>query len=505
MNTSTPALKLDGQSLTCEALAAAARNRPQIQLAEAGLARMAASRAIIDDVIARKVPVYGVTTGLGALANTALGAQQLAEYSEQTIRGRAHAAGPLLPAEQVRAALLVRLNTLLIGASGARPEVAHALRAVLEAGLTPAVGEDGSIGASDLVLCATAGLALIGEGRFVAPDGSAPVEAAGGRAAAGLAPLQVGPRDGLALANHAGFSAGLGALGVAGAARAFAGAQTAAAVSMEGFRANLSPFDQRVVGLRNQAGEAEAAQDILERLAGSSLFGAGQARRLQDPLSIRNIPQIHGVVASALANARTVVERELNGSSDNPATLVEDGEIFSTGNYLTPHLTSVAETLSRAFVHLATAQVARMSKLLSERFTGLLLFLADPGSVSSGFAPVIKVAEATLSELTAAAQPVPIWSSACADGVEDVMASSFSAARALVRVTNLAGRLSAIELMLATQAVELRQLGANIAPAVARAMDQVRAHSRAFAGDRPLADDINALTEAITGAGFNQP
>ncbi|MCP5080273.1 MAG: aromatic amino acid lyase [Alphaproteobacteria bacterium] len=505
MTKPSPPLNLGGQTLTCEALEAAAYGCPKIGLAEAGLTRMAASRAIIDDVIERKVPVYGVTTGLGALANTALGADQLAAYSEQTVRGRAHAAGPLLPAEQVRAALLVRLNTLLIGASGAQPSVAHSLKAALEAGLTPAVGEYGSIGASDLILGATAGLALIGEGHFLAADGAAPLEAAEALQAAGLAPLQVGPRDGLALANHAGFSAGLCALGVAGAARVFNATQTAAAVSMEGFRANLSPFDERVIKLRGQDGEAEAARGILDHLEGSTLFTAGQARRLQDPLSIRNIPQIHGLVLSAMANARSVVETELNGSSDNPATLTTEGEILSSGNYLTPHLTSAAETLSRAFVHLATAQVARMAKLLSEQFTGLPLFLAAPGSVSSGFAPVIKVAEALLTELTAAARPTPIWSSACADGVEDVMSSSFSAARALLRVTDLAGRLSAMELMLGAQCVELRELDGKVAPAVALAIRQVRAHSPALAQDRPLTDDINALTSAVAEGAFNQP
>ncbi|NNF78281.1 MAG: aromatic amino acid lyase [Rhizobiales bacterium] len=505
MTKPSPPLKLNGQTLTCEALEAAALGCPKIDLAEAGLARMAASRAIIDDVIARKVPVYGVTTGLGALANTALGADQLAAYSEQTIRGRAHAAGPLLPAEQVRAALLVRLNTLLIGASGAQPGVAHSLKAALEAGLTPAVGEYGSIGASDLILGATAGLALIGEGRFLSAEGGAPIEATQALKAAGLAPLKVGPRDGLALANHAGFSAGLCALGVAGAARVFSAAQIAAAVSMEGFRANLSPFDERVIALRGQEGEAKAARGILAHLEGSSLFTAGQARRLQDPLSIRNIPQVHGLVLAAIASARSVVETELNGSSDNPATLTTEGEILSTGNYLTPHLTGAAESLSRAFVHLATAQVARMAKLLSEQFTGLPLFLAAPGRVSSGFAPVIKVAEALLTELTVAASPTPLWSSACAEGIEDVMSSSFSAARALLQVTELAGRLSAMELMLAAQCVDLRELGDQAAPAVAQAIGQVRAHSPRLAQDRPLTDDINALAGAVAAGVFTRP
>lgn len=498
-------LHLDGQSLTCIALRAAAQGRPQIQLAEEGLARMASSRELIDDVIARKVPVYGVTTGLGALAGTALGESQLADYSVQTIRGRAHATGAHLPADQVRAALLVRLNTLLIGASGARPEVAHGLRDILQANLTPAVGEHGSIGASDLILCATAALALIGEGKVLGPQGAAPVKAAEALNAAGLSPLTCGPRDGLALANHAGFSAGVCALGVASAERAINAAQTAAALSMEGFRANLSPFDARVIALRAQPGEAEAAQGLLDRLKGSTLFQPGTARRLQDPLSIRNLPQIHGVALAALAQARTIVETEINGSSDNPATLVEDGDILSTGNYLTPHLTSAAETLSRAFVQLASAQASRVAKLLSARFTDLPLFLAAPGVVSSGFAPVQKVAEALLTELTMAAQPVPITASACADGVEDVMTSSFQAARGLLKVTELATRLSAIELMIAAQAVELRQLGDDVAPAMAEVIGQVRVLSPALNEDRSLTHDLDALATSLAQGVLDAP
>lgn len=497
MSADPSSLDLDGHSLTCTGLEAAAHGRPQINLSDEGLARMTKSRAIIDDVIDRKVPVYGVTTGLGALAGTALGPDELVRYSTQTIRGRAHATGPLLPAAEVRAALLVRLNTLLLGASGADPEIAHGLKRVLEAGLTPAVGEYGSIGAGDLILNATAALALIGEGHFLKPEGEGRSDAGEMLKAAGLAPLACGPRDGLALANHAGFSAGACALGVAAAARAVEVAQSAAALSLEGFRANLSPYDERVIALKAQAGEAEAVRGIFRRLEGSALFSPGAARRLQDPLSLRNIPQIHGLVFSALDQARSVVERELNASSDNPATLLDDGEILSTGNYLTPHLTSAAESLMRALEHLATAQVARITKLLSERFSGLPLFLAAPEGTSSGFAPIVKVAEALLAELSAAARPAPLWSSDCADGVEDVMASSFSAGRALSRVCALAGRLSALELMVGAQAVELRQLGAGMAPFVRRTVEQVRALSPALTDDRSLADDIDKLADAI--------
>ncbi|MEM1199232.1 MAG: aromatic amino acid lyase [Pseudomonadota bacterium] len=502
MTAAPPFLALDGRSLTCESLEAASHGRPQITLAPEGLARMAASRAIIEDRIARKIPVYGITTGLGALAGTALGAEELKAYSYQTIRGRAHAAGDLQPAEQVRAALLARLNTLLLGASGARPELAEGLKTALEAGLTPAVGTLGSIGAGDLIMGATSGLALIGEGAFLSDDGSMSRPSAEVFAEAGVDPVTLGPRDGLALANHAGFSAGLSALGLTAAARALAAADTAAALSMEGFGANLSPFDDRVIALRGQPGEAEAAARLRSKLDGSALPQPGTARRLQDPLSIRNIPQVHGLVIWAIGQARTVIETELNGSSDNPAALTDAGEILSTGNYLTPHLTSAAEGLSRALVHMATAQVARLSVMLANRFTDLPLFLAKPGSTSSGFAPVMKVAEAILAELTAAAAPAPLWSSLCADGVEDVMASSFSAANALMRSARLASRLSAIELMVGAQAVELRTPGGPSAPALRTALEHVRRHSAALGEDRPLGEDINRLTEAIAREEF---
>lgn len=502
MTAAPPLLVLDGQSLTCESLEAAARGRPQISLAEAGLKRMAASRAIIDDRIGRKVPVYGITTGLGALAGKALGAEELKAYSYQTVRGRAHATGDLLTAEDVRAALITRLNTFLLGASGARPELAEGLKAALEAGLTPAVGSLGSIGAGDLILGATSALALIGEGAFLSEAGGAPRPASEALAEAGLEPLTLGPRDGLALANHAGFSAATCALGLTAAARALAAADTAAALSMEGFGANISPFDDRVIALRAQQGEAEAARRIRAKLEGSTLLRPGQARRLQDPLSIRNIPQVHGLVVWAMDQARTVIETELNGSSDNPAALIDEAEILSAGNYLTPHLTGAAESLARALVHLATAQAARISKLLSARFTDLPLFLATSGATSSGFAPLIKVTEATLTELTAAAAPAPLWSSACADGVEDVMASSLHAARALVRTADLASRLSAMELMVAAQAVELREPTGPSAPGLKRALSQVRRHCPALIDDRPLGEDINRLTSAIAQGEF---
>ena len=186
------------------------------------------------------------------------------------------------------------------------------------------------------------------------------------------------PRDGLALASHSGLSSGLSAVAVVEARRAFDVAQSAAALSLIGFRGNLTPFDPRVLAQRPHAGIQSAASDILRLLQGSVLEGNANARRIQDPLSFRNIPQVHGAVAAALDRAEADVTAEINGVSDNPVTLVEDGDILSSGNFLAPQIGDSLAGVSRAYVRLALAQVARISKLLSARFTDLPLFLADP-------------------------------------------------------------------------------------------------------------------------------
>ncbi|MGI9405841.1 MAG: aromatic amino acid lyase, partial [Hyphomicrobiaceae bacterium] len=299
-------LILDGHTLTLETLEKVAREHRPVTLSSDGLARMAAARKLVDTAITEKKPVYGVTTGLGARVVEALDAETLADFSYKTVRGRAHAVGKPVPRETVRAAMTVRANTLLKGAAAASPAIAEHLVACLNAGITPVVGEIASIGAGDLVWNATMSLALIGEG---------PMEDAGGNVGpgsgimktAGITPLELGPRDGLALCNNASHSAALSGLSIASAKTMYEAVQSAAALSLEGFLANLSPFDGRVLALRPQPGQHNAATGIMDRLQESKLLAADTARRLQDPLSIRNIPQIHGAVDAALVFAGEAV------------------------------------------------------------------------------------------------------------------------------------------------------------------------------------------------------
>ncbi|MCA0930405.1 aromatic amino acid ammonia-lyase [Ruegeria profundi] len=490
-------LWLDGTSLTVEALSQAARNAAPIELAPAGLEAMARSHALVGQAIRDRVPVYGVTTGLGARATEVLSAEALAEFSVQTLRGRAHAIGPEEVPELVRAGLIVRLNTMLKGHSAARPEVAEHIAACLNAGLTPVVGQIGSIGAADLVLNATAGLALIGGGRMRDSKGRVG-PSADMMEAHGIKPLNLAPRDGLALANHSSTVSGMAALAVSGAAGVFEAAQTAAALSMEGFRANTGPLAHHVLMVKPHPGQLQAAERLRLRLEGGALLEPGHARRLQDPLSFRNIAQIHGAAGMALTRAEECLELEINSASDNPVAFAEKGEITSCGAYFTAEITSAVETLSRSLVPLAAAQLARTAKLLNPEFSVLPNFLAMPDSSSNGFAPVMKVAESLFCELAHTAQPVPVWPSLNANGVEDCLTNSPAAVKALLQITGHLQRLTAIELLVACQAVELRGTAGSLGSFLSSTCRRIREISPALNEDRPLAEDIERLAESIS-------
>ena len=487
-------VRLTGNDLSAESLEDVAHGRAGVEISPEGLHRMEAARVLVDRAVTQGQPVYGVTTGLGARVGEVLSGAALRDFSRQTIRGRAHAVGTPMPSAYVRAAMTVRLNTLLKGAAGASPQTVKILDACLAAGLTPVVGETASVGAGDLVWNATWALALMGEGPIA--DASGTVNAGNeSLAKAGIAAFDPGPRDGLALANNSSFSAALAALGVAAAGRAIETAQTASALSMEGFRANLSPLNAKVLALRPQPGQEEAAQGLRRRLSGGQLETHGAARKLQDPTSLRNIVQVHGAALAALDFARTAAESEINGASDNPVALVDEDRIVSGGAYHTPHLTNAVETLSRALVQLAVLQLGRISKMVSARFTDLPLFLARPGADSNGFAPVMKTAEALTLELVHAAAPAPQWPSINADGVEDSLTATPVAAKSLLTVLQRARLLTAIELMVAAQAIDLREV--EPAPLMKEAHARIRALSPPLDEDRPLGDEINALAAAL--------
>ena len=298
---------------------------------------MSAARDVVERYLADGQPVYGLTTGLGARVVESIPASTLADFSRHTVRGRANSVGPPLPTEVVRAAMLVRANGLAQGGSGARPELADALIALLERGVHPVVPVDRLGSAPRTSACSpTSGSSCSVRARPSSAARQSPGPSA--LEAAGLSPLVLAPKDGLALISANAVSAAFAALALADGRDVLEALQVAAALSLEGFRASSTPLDERVVAARPAPGQAACAARLRELLAGSS----SGSRRLQDPLSLRCVSQTHGSLLAALDFLAAALDPELNGAGDNPLVLADDGEILSTGNFFVPALALAA-------------------------------------------------------------------------------------------------------------------------------------------------------------------
>ncbi len=485
-------LRLDGRHLTIEDVARVARDGAPVELAPDVRARMASSRAVVERYLAEGLPAYGLTTGLGARVVERLADDALAEFSLRTVLGRAHSVGAPLPTDVVRAAMLVRANGLARGGAGASPEVAELLLALLEHRVHPVVPAVGSIGAGDITLLAHIGLVLVGAGEA---EREGEVQAGGlVLAEAGLAPLTLAPKDGLAVISSNAVSIAQAALVLVDARAALTWAQAGAALSFEGFRASLSPLEPRVVDARPAPGQAACASELRRLLAAGSLTRDG-GRRLQDPLSFRCVSQVHGSLLTALALLAAALEPELNGSGDNP--LVLEDEIVSTGNFFVPTLALAADAVALALAQVASLSAARVARLLSAPLTDLPQNLAPPGSTGTGMAPLLKITGALVGEIVHAASPVTLASLAHPDeSVEDAATGAPLATRRLAGMLERVNLLSALELVVAAQAVDLadvEQLGEGT-----RA---IHAHVRELAeplnSDRPLGADVERVAAGL--------
>jgi histidine ammonia-lyase len=454
---------------------------------------MTAAREVVDRYIAEGRPAYGLTTGLGARVVESLPSDALAEFSRHTVLGRANSVGTPLPTEVVRAAVLVRANGLAHGGSGARPEVADALLALLEHGVHPIVPSIGSIGAGDICVLAHIALVLIGAGEAELHGEVTP--GAQALAAAGLEPLDLAPKDGLAVISSNAVSVACAALALVDGRATLEAAHAAAALSLEGFRASLTPLDERVVEARPAPGQATCATALRSLLAGGSLATSG-GRRLQDPLSFRCVSQVHGSLATALALLADALEPELNGAGDNPLVLVDAREIVSTGNFLVPVLALAADAVALALAQVANLTAARAARLLNAAVSDLPQNLAPAGSTGAGMAPLLKVADALAAEIVHGAAPATLASFAGTDAVED---AATGAPLATMRLAGLLERfrlLTALELVVAAQAVDLaqvEQLGAGTSAIHA----VVRELVEPMLTDRPLGGDVERVARHL--------
>jgi histidine ammonia-lyase len=488
---------ITGRDLAPATLAAVARDRAIVEVDSAARERIERSAAVVRRAAQAQTPVYGVTTGLGSRVVERVDGEEAAWFSLRTLRGRAMAVGEPLATELSRAAVAVRLNGLCAGGSGAGVAIADGLAALLNARVHPCIPRSGSIGAADLCLLAHVGLTLIGEGEAELDGERLPSAVALERA--GLAPVCLGPKDGLAICSSSAVSVGTAALALVDAEACLRLAQISAALSMEGFRANLSPLDPRVAAARPAPGQAWAAGGLGALLAGGTLAGPEVVRRLQDPLSFRCTSQIHGSLRAALDLLAAALVPELDGAADNPLVLADEDEILSNGNFHVPALAMALDATAIALAQVAATVGERPARLNTGRLSGLAPNLTRSGPTSSGMAPLTKTAQALTIEIRHLAAPFAVLPTIGADGVED---DSTSAAQAALRVRDQLERmrlLVAVELVVAAEAVELaapERLGAG----TGAAYRCVREFVTKLEDDRPLGRDVERLAnEALAG------
>jgi histidine ammonia-lyase len=488
-------IELDGHHLTLEAIEAVARGTP-VRIAPAARARVARAREFVDDRFASGETIYGVTTGFGRLANISVDPSDAVALQVNLVRSHAAGTGPPLAVPAVRAAGVLRANSLSAGHSGVKLETLDLIVAMLERGVTPVVPSQGSVGASgDLAPLAHMTLTLLGEGEAFFGGERLPSAIALERA--GLAPISLGAKEGLALVNGTQVMTGVAALGVLRALRLAAAADLIGAMSLEAYLGTERVFDRRLNDLRPHPGQERVAANLRALLAGSKIvLSHADCDRVQDPYSFRCIPVVHGAVRDSLAHVRRVTEIEANSVTDNPLVFPEDGEFISGGNFHGEPIALALDFLKIAASELASIAERRLYLLLNAADRGLPLFLAHRIGLESGLMIVQYTAAALVNDNKGLAWPSSVDSIPTSAGQEDHVSMGMTSANNLPRVLdNVEGAL-ACELLGALAATDFRRplqsgRGTQAAHEVAR---QAIAP---WTGDRPPAPDIEAARELI--------
>jgi histidine ammonia-lyase len=486
---------LDGATLTIDRLVAIADGAPATLAADARAA-VAAARAVVDRAAAGDVAVYGVNTGFGSFAQTRIAAADLDALQLNLVRSHAAGVGEPLPVRTVRAAMALRANVLAKGYSGIRVETLEALLALLGAGVHPHVPSRGSVGASgDLAPLAHIALALLGEGDVW--DGTVRTPAGEALRRAGLAPVRLAAKEGLALVNGTQASTAVLALAVAAAGRLARAADVVAALTIDALRGSIAPFDARIQAARPHPGQARSAANLRRLVAGSPLNAShANCGRVQDAYSMRCVPQVHGAARDVLAFVGGVAEIEANAATDNPMVFAEDGAVISGGNFHGAPVALAADALAVAVVQLATISERRAERLVNPALSGLPAFLTRHGGLESGLMLAQVTAAALTSELKGLAHPSSVDTIPTSANQEDHVSMSMHAALRADRAVALATQVLAVELVCACQAIDLLAPLASSAPLM-QVHARVREVVPTLAADRPPAPDLDAARALI--------
>ena len=491
-------VELDGPGVTVADVVAVARSGAEVRLSDGAWKRMTAARGIVE-ALAEGEPAYGVTTGFGALANTTIPADRRAALQQSLIRSHAAGMGPPVEVEVVRAMMFMRARTLAFGLSGSRPQVAESLVSVINAGIVPSVPEHGSLGASgDLAPLAHAALVLIGEGEVLADNGGT-TSGALALSAAGIEPLVLAEKEGLALTNGTDGILGMLCLAVHDLAGLLKTADITAACSVEALLATDRAFAADLLELRPHPGQQASAANLRAVLEGSPIVASHRFDddRVQDAYSIRCTPQVHGAARDTLDFAAGVTNRELASAIDNPMVL-PDGRVESCGNFHGAPVAMAADYLAIAAAEVGAIAERRIDRLLDpKRSHGLPPFLADDPGVDSGLMIGQYTAAALCAENRRLAAPASVDSLPTSAMQEDHVSMGWGAARKLRRSVANLRRILAIEWVTAARGIELR---APLQPAAgtAAALSLLRSEVPGPGPDRWLSPELAAADHLLT-------
>jgi len=503
-------LTLDGQPLALAEIEAVACNRGGVELSDAARERVNASRTLIEQILAEGETVYGVNTGFGRLSDVRVPDEQLAELQTNLVRSHSGGVGAPLSIAEVRAMLLLRANVLAKGASGCRVAVPELLVAMLNAGVSPVIPEKGSVGASgDLAPLAHLALVVIGEGEAFYQD----QRVAGGEALkrAGLRPLQLAAKEGLALLNGTQAMTSVGALAVARARRLVRLADLAGAMSLEALMGTPAAFDERIHAARPHAGQIAAARHLVWLMEESDIREAHRTHdaRVQDAYCLRCMPQVHGAVRDVIEHVIGILETESGSATDNPlvfansSSKTQNDRVVSGGNFHGAPLAYAFDYAALALADLAGMVERRIDRLLNPDINEHLpAFLSPHAGLSSGFMIAQIVAAALINECQVLAHPSSTGNIPTSGGKEDHVSMGMSGALKLRQIVENVERIVGIELMCAAQGVEFRQ---PLKPSreIGRACAAVREEVPRLEADRMLGQEIETMAAAVRSGKFN--
>jgi len=496
-------LLLAGQPLKLEEIGAVAVEGRAVALAPEALDRIRASRSVVDALLAGGGTAYGINTGFGKLSEVRIELDQVQALQRNLVRSHACGIGEPLPEDAVRAMLLLRANVLAKGFSGVRPQVVETLIALLNHRIHPVIPSRGSVGASgDLAPLAHLALGVMGEGMVHFQGRTLPAALA--MLQAGLTPLTLEAKEGLALLNGTQAITAVGTLALARALRVTELSDLAGAMTLEALRGTPTPFDERIQAVRPHTGQTAAAAHLRSLLAESEIRESHRHNdpRVQDAYCLRCMPQVHGAARGMLAHAQDTLATETGAATDNPLVFAE-GDVLSGGNFHAAPLALALDAAAIAMTTLMGIAERRIDRLVNPDINeGLPAFLSHTPGVSSGLMIAHVAAAALLNEAKVLAHPASVDSVPTSGGKEDHVSMGMTAALKFGEIVDRAEHLLAIELICAAQGLEYR---APLKPAVrvGEAFTHVRQIVRTLAQDRVLSGDIEALAAALRSGRFD--